>query len=96
MQEDPACARRVEVEALIASALLGAEPRVDEVKRLQSEYRTLCEEAAKRKAAEKPAPRPWMDCFTRAEQRVQANDYPGAKPLYLEGLATLPTSGPRT
>jgi hypothetical protein len=102
IQEDPACARRVEVEALIASALLGAGPHADELKRLQSEYRALCEEVAKRKAAEKPpekpaekpAPRSWVECFTLATKRIEAVDYPGAKPLYVEGLATLPETRP--
>ena len=94
MQDDPACARRAEVEALIDAALKDAGTRSGEVRRLQSEYLARCEEAAKRKAAEKPAPRKWSEVFVLATNRIQANDYPGAKALYLEGLATLPPRRP--
>ncbi|HVE38535.1 MAG TPA: hypothetical protein VNM14_01520 [Planctomycetota bacterium] len=93
--EDAAYARRAEVEALLESALKQAGPRVAEVQRLQSEYRRLWQEESKRReAAKKPAPKNWSELFVQATQRVQANDYPGAKTIYLEGLATLPEKRP--
>jgi len=106
IQDDIACARRSEVETLLGAALKSAGARSGEVQALQAEYRSRCdeaakreeakkrEEAAKRDAAAKPPPRKWSDCFTLGTSRIQANDYPGAKILYLEGLATLPETRP--
>jgi hypothetical protein len=93
--EDASYARRAEVEALLDSALKQAGPRLAEVQRLQSEYRRLWEEESKRReAAKKPPPKKWSDLFLLANNRIQANDYPGAKVLYLEGMATLPEKRP--
>ncbi len=88
IQDDPACARRVEVENLMGATLKGAGPRAPEVQKLQAEYKARCEEAARRAA------RGWAECFTLGNTRIAANDYPGAKVLYLEGLATLPAVRP--
>ncbi len=93
--EDVGYARRAEVDGLLESALKQAGPRVAEVQRLQSEYHRLWEEESKRReAATKPAPKKWFDLFVLATQRIQANDYPGAKTIYLEGLAALPEKRP--
>ena len=95
--EDPGCARRAEVERHLEAALKEAGPRSAEVQKLQSDYRTLCEEAAKRRAEDEkkpPPPKKWADFFAQATKRIQANDYPGAKTLYLEGLPTLPEKRP--
>lgn len=88
IQDDPACARRTEVENLLAATLKTAGSRSAEVQKLQEEYKTRCEEAARRPA------RGWAECFTLAVNRITANDYPGAKVLYLEGLVTLPATRP--
>jgi hypothetical protein len=92
--EDAAYARRAEVEALLDAAARQAGPRLAEVQRLQSEYRRLWDEESKRREAAKKPARPWSDLFLQATARIQANDYPGAKTLYLEGLATLPEKRP--
>jgi hypothetical protein len=93
--EDPTYARRAEVEVLLESALKKAGPRLAEVQKLQSEYRSLWEEESKRReAAKTPAPKKWSELFIQATARVQANDYPGAKTIYLEGLAVLPETRP--
>lgn len=104
IQDDPGCVRRLEVEILFEAALKTAGTRSGEVQKLQEEYRGRREEAAKRqeaerkeaarKAAEPPPKKSWSDCFLQATTRIQANDYPGAKVIYLEGLATLPESRP--
>jgi hypothetical protein len=93
--EDPSYLRRVEVEALLESALKQAGPRLAEVQKLQSEYRRLWEEESKRREeAKKPPPKKWPDLFLQATARIQANDYPGAKTLFLEGMAVLPERRP--
>lgn len=90
---DPAAEeRRRQIEAQ-------AQERLKERERAVELDRVRSEEAAKRKAAEKPPPekappRQWSDVFVLATNRIQANDYPGAKTLYLEGLATLPGTRP--
>ena len=95
MAEDPGYLRRAEVEALLESALKQAGPRVAEVQTLQSEYRRLWEEESKRREeAKKPPPKKWSDLFLLATARVAANDYPGAKALYLEAVALLPEKRP--
>jgi len=63
-------------------------------KAAEQERARLAEEAAKKKAEEKPPARNWSECFLLATNRVQANDYPGAKTIYVEGLATLPERRP--
>jgi hypothetical protein len=92
--EDPTYARHSEVEAQLESALKKAGPRHAEVEKLQSEYRQLWEEESKRREAAKKPVKPWAELFVQATNRVQTNDYPGAKTLYLEGLATLPERRP--
>jgi hypothetical protein len=93
--EDPVYARRAEVDALLAAALKEAGPRRADVEKLQSEYRGLWEEESKRReAAKQSEPRAWSDLFLQAQTRIGRSDYPGAKTLYLEGLATLPERRP--
>ena len=98
--DDPDYKRRAEVEGLLDAAVKRAGARLAEVQRLKSDYRILCEDDAKRKAEaaakkkEPPPPPPpppaapkWAELFVKATQQVQANNYPGAKAIYLEGLA---------
>jgi hypothetical protein len=94
MQEDPEGARRVDVESQLDAALKKAGPRSGEVAKLRAEYRAQCELAAKTRESAKAPPREWAQCFLLAGNKIQANDYPAAKVLYLEGLATLPPVRP--
>jgi len=112
IQDDVEYARRKEVEALLESALKIAGPRSPEVQKLQSDYRTLCEDAAKRVEEAKrleeqkkqadtkkrdeqlAATKKWMDLFTQATNKTGANDYPGAKLIFLEALPLLPETRP--
>jgi hypothetical protein len=52
------------------------------------------EAAEKKAAAEKEAQKAWFDLFIQATNRIQVNDYPGAKKIYLEGLAKAPETRP--
>jgi hypothetical protein len=84
--------RRRDVESLLETAQRIAGVRAPEVQKLREEFRARSEAAARPPEPPKAPARNWFECFTLAGAKIQANDYPAAKLLYLEGLPTLPSN----